>query len=115
MSTARRDLTVPIFAALSTRLPDPSRDDELTRVAYTVHALAREIGATAGSTESTLRKLQRAGKVTVRHTSAGDVLYKLTDEQHIAWQSQSGAIHLPRKTRGERPKGGRKIRMTGAY
>jgi DNA-binding transcriptional ArsR family regulator len=112
-TTTRRDLTGPILDALGTLVPDPSRDNQKVRPAFTVHALASAIKANPSATETALRKLQRAGKVVIRHHRSGDVLYKLSD------QFRPGVAQLdvstPRKSRGERPKGGRKVHMTGAF
>lgn len=113
---------VAILAALAIKVTDPERGTVLP--AYTVHALAREIGANPSRVEAELRTLKRAGKVVVRVTRANDVLYKLADKQDAQWQAQQGIDRPPYRTIDEqqnvlhkrsRKLGGRHIHITGWF
>ena len=74
---------------LQNRQPDFERC-ELVGTAWTVEALADEIGADPKAIQQELTQLQREGQVTTRRPRSGEWLWKLADDNHEKWQAFSG-------------------------
>ena len=74
---------------LEHREPDFERG-EAVATAWTVAALAEELGEDAADVRTALRELIQEGRVTTRRPRSGEVLYKLTDIHHDKWQAFSG-------------------------
>ncbi len=120
MPVLKADIRTAILWALAAQAEDPSRDNELVHVSFTVHALAREINANPSRVEAELRSLKRAGIVVVRVTRANDVLYKLADANHEKWAAVAGSLAVVRAPLKILPKrsrklGGRHIHITGWF
>lgn len=75
---------------LQNREPDFERDCALVGTAWTVEAIAEELGASKKAVQLELSKLHREGRVTTRRPRNGLVLWKLTDDLHEAWQAFAG-------------------------
>lgn len=79
-------LDAAIIDTLATLHPDPERE-ELVLPAYTLKALAREIGYTVAKTRDALATLLIGGFVITRtHRPSGETLYKLPDHTKATWE-----------------------------
>lgn len=79
-------LDAVILNTLATLHPDTERE-ELVLPAYTVKALAREIGYSLAATRNALATLLIGGFVITRtHRPSGETLYKLPDHTKATWE-----------------------------
>lgn len=84
------DLRGEIEYLLQNRAPDFERGENVA-TAWTVDALAEELGADAKDVQHELRELRKEGRVTIRVMKrTGVVLWKLTDDLHDKWQAFAG-------------------------
>lgn len=74
-----------------------SRKVDGVYVAGTARWLAAELGGTTpkaiGFVQAVLLDMKREGLVTTRQHRSGELLWKITDQQHAKWQEQKG-VHL---------------------
>jgi hypothetical protein len=86
------DLRGEIEYLLQNRAPDFERGEHVA-TAWTVPAIATELGASRKAVALELRKLRTEGRVTIRIMKrTGEVLWKLTDDLHDKWQAFAGPV-----------------------
>lgn len=90
-NTSEPSLRGEIEYLLNNRMPDAERDCAMIGTAWTLEAIAQELGADPEAVHRELNGLQREGRVHTRRPRSGEVLYKLTDDLHDQWQVFSGA------------------------
>jgi hypothetical protein len=79
---------------LQNRAPDFERECALVGTAWTVKAIAEELGqdteAGRDAIQRELYSLSQEGRVTYRRHRSGKTLWKLTDDLHEKWQAFAG-------------------------
>lgn len=86
---AEPSLRGEIEYVLEHREPDFYRGEQVG-TAWTVDALAAELGAKPKDVRRELYALRQEGKVTVRQLRSGHILWKLIDIHHDKWQAFAG-------------------------
>jgi hypothetical protein len=87
--TAVGTLDRRILDTLALLVFDSERDEQVVP-AYTATALSLKLGVPVAFVLRNLTKLVRTGLVITRRPRSGDVLYKLPDANHWAWNAMRG-------------------------